>query len=197
MRKIIDRVTITVTTLAACLMLLSCSMDMISTHPAAPSDHTATGKTGETGAMQGMTATHNMIRARLGLPALRWSERLAAIASKRAAYLAEHNNCEMRHTRSGYGENIFWASPVKWSDGKREIQKITAEHVAEAWAAEAANYDYRTNTCRSGAMCGHYTQMVWKDTRELGCGMAVCDDKAQIWLCVYNPPGNYVGIRPY
>jgi pathogenesis-related protein 1 len=172
-------------------------MDIISTHPATPSDHAATEKTEETGAMQGMTATHNRIRARLGLPALHWSERLAAIASKRAAYLAEHNNCEMRHTKSEYGENIFWASPVKWSDGRREVQKINAEHVAEAWAAEAADYDYRTNTCRSGAMCGHYTQMVWKDTRELGCGIAVCADKAQIWLCVYNPPGNYVGIRPY
>ncbi len=147
--------------------------------------------------MAGMTQTHNRIRARLGIPPLRWSNRLAAIARNRAIDLAMNNNCTMRHTMSELGENLFWASPVKWSDGRREPQKITAPQVAEAWAAEASNYDYSTNSCTPRAMCGHYTQMIWKDSKELGCGMAICPDKAQIWVCVYYPPGNYVGLRPY
>ena len=182
---------------AALWLLLSCSMNMLShTHPAQVS-RSKTPQAHETGIMKGMTETHNRIRARLGLPSLHWSESLAAIARKRAVNLAENNNCTMQHTKSKLGENLFWASAVKWSDGKREAQKITAQHVAEAWAAEAADYDYKTNSCRPGAMCGHYTQMVWKDSRELGCGMAVCPGKAQIWVCVYSPPGNYIGQRPY
>jgi len=184
-----------VTGAAVLSLLTSCGLDMIS--PRATKTHPGTEKGVEKGAMQGMTEPHNRIRTKLGLPDLRWSGRLAKIAGKRAVYLAENNDCEMRHTRSEYGENLFWASPVKWSDGRRETQKITAKHVAEAWAAEAADYDYSTNSCRSGAMCGHYTQMVWKETRELGCAMAVCPDEAQIWVCVYYPPGNYVGQRPY
>ncbi len=178
-------------------LLMSCGMDTISPTGPATKTHTGIRNAVEKDAMEGMTETHNRVRARLGLPSLHWSGKLAAIARKRAVNLAVNNNCTMRHTKSELGENLFWASAVKWSDGRRETQKITAQHVAEAWAAESADYDYSTNTCRPGAMCGHYTQMVWKNSRELGCGMAVCPDKAQIWVCVYSPPGNYVGQRPY
>ncbi len=185
------------------LMIASCTVPMTSpfpySHPRTDTVEPARHghNTAETGIIQGMLSVHNKVRARLGLPPLRWSERLASIARKRAINLAENNNCRMRHTKSELGENLFWASAVRWSDGRREVQKITADHVAEAWAAEAANYDYSSNSCMHSAMCGHYTQMIWRDSRELGCGMAVCPHKDQIWVCVYYPPGNYVGQRPY
>ena len=38
---------------------------------------------------------------------------------------------------------------------------------------------------------GHFTQVVWKDTRQLGCGVAMCDG-GEIWVCNYSPPGNFV-----
>ncbi len=182
------------------LMMTSCAMPLTRfPHDHQRSDTETRGKSNneETGIRQGMLSVHNMIRARLGLPALRWSEQLAYIAHARAVNLAENNNCRMRHTRSKLGENLFWASAVRWSDGRTEVQKITPAHVARAWAAEAASYDYSSNSCRHGAMCGHYTQMIWRDSTELGCGMAICPDKGQIWVCVYYPPGNYVGQRPY
>ncbi len=156
-----------------------------------------TVSTVEKGIMKGMTQAHNEVRARLGLPPLHWSERLAMIAARRARNLALNNNCRMRHTRSELGENLYWANALTWSDGRKEVRKIPARQVAMAWASEAADYDYSTNSCRAGAMCGHYTQMIWRDTTELGCGMAVCPDLAQIWVCVYYPPGNYIGMRPY
>ncbi len=138
-----------------------------------------------------------LTRARHGLPPLEWSEELASIAQRRAEYLAFSNNCEMQHTVSEYGENLFWASAVIWSDGRREVQKISARHVVKAWADEERFYNYASNRCRAGKVCGHYTQIVWRDTRQLGCGMAICPNMAQIWVCVYYPPGNYVGMRPY
>ena len=41
-----------------------------------------------------------------------------------------------------------------------------------AWVSEAADYDYATNTC--SAVCGHYTQIVWRDTQDVGCGIKNC-----------------------
>jgi len=37
------------------------------------------------------------------------------------------------------------------------------------WADEEKCYDYDSNTCAEGHMCGHYTQIVWSTTRKLGC----------------------------
>jgi pathogenesis-related protein 1 len=46
-------------------------------------------------------------------------------------------------------------------------------------------------------LCGHYTQVVWKNSMEVGGGMAICDNKSQVWVCNYNPPGNVEGEKPY
>ncbi|MDO9190699.1 MAG: CAP domain-containing protein [Sulfurimicrobium sp.] len=46
-------------------------------------------------------------------------------------------------------------------------------------------------------MCGHYTQLVWKKTTAVGCGMAVCGSRDQIWVCQYSPAGNWAGQKPY
>jgi len=69
--------------------------------------------------------------------------------------------------------------------------------LVQRWAAERADYDYAAGVCRVGKVCGHWTQVVWNNTRELGCGVAVCPDNGQIWVCHYNPPGNFIGERPY
>ncbi len=152
---------------------------------------------GESGTIQGMTAAHNKIRTQLGIAPLAWSDSLAEYARTRATELAK-TGCRMRHGTSGrYGENLYWASAVRWSNGKREVQNIKAQHVADSWAGEREGYDSRTKRCRPGAVCGHYTQMIWRDSKELGCGMAVCADKGQIWVCYYNPPGNFIGQAPY
>ena len=47
-------------------------------------------------------------------------------------------------------------------------------------------------------MCGHYTQMVWQTSTKVGCAMAVCEDsQEQVWVCQYQPAGNWVGKKPY
>ena len=45
--------------------------------------------------------------------------------------------------------------------------------------------------------CGHYTQVIWRNTQRVGCGVAVCPNGAEIWTCNYDPPGNYLGQNPY
>lgn len=164
---------------------------------------TAGPRPDEKGNMPGMTAAHNQVRAKYGVPEVIWSDQLAQFAQIWANYLAEKNQCRMKHRpRKGkytqkYGENIYWASPVRWSSGKREIQKVTPADVTNSWADEVKDYSYKTNRCKSGEVCGHYTQVVWKNSKNIGCAMALCPDKGQIWVCNYDPPGNYVGQKPY
>ncbi|MEZ5454205.1 MAG: CAP domain-containing protein [Thiothrix sp.] len=154
--------------------------------------------------MQGMVATHNQVRADHGLPPLRWSGQMAAYAQQWARHLAMNNGCEMEHRTHAkadaleVGENIYWASPLTWTDGRPdEFQQIPPAKVVIDWASEKPDYNYVSNTCRPGAQCGHYTQIVWRTTTEVGCGMSLCPDKAQIWVCSYNPAGNWTGEKPY
>ena len=132
---------------------------------------------------EAMVAAHNRVRTRLGVPSLVWSERLAEIAQQWAVRLAA-TGAFHPDPHTSFGQNLF------------EIAggHATPEQVVDAWASEARNYDYRTNTCQ--ARCGHYTQLVWRNTRRVGCGMARRSN-IEIWVCDYDPPGNVLGEKPY
>lgn len=148
---------------------------------------------GEPASMSGMTAAHNQVRANVSpaaspdLPPLAWSSDLAKVAQAWA------DGCKFQHSSGSYGENIYASTA-----------KSTPINVVASWASEAKSYDYAGNAC-SGT-CGHYTQVVWRDSLRLGCGVADCTTGSpfgggtgswQLWVCNYDPPGNYTGKRPY
>lgn len=145
---------------------------------------------------------HNHVRNQHNLQPLAWSNELSLYAQQWANEL-KRRRCNMQHRPNHgkftqmHGENLFWASPLRWSHGKVEYQKIEPREVVNDWASEIKYYDYQSNRCQSGQMCGHYTQIVWKSTRLVGCAIAKCNDYSQIWACNYSPPGNYIGERPY
>ena len=130
-----------------------------------------------------LLAAHNAVRSRLGLNPLEWSDDLASFAQQWADYLAERG--EFFHRRKPhYGENLFeitggGASPAQ---------------VVNDWASEVKDYNYAANTCRK--VCGHYTQIIWRDTKRVGCAVARAN-RTEVWVCNYDPPGNWVGKRPY
>jgi hypothetical protein len=66
--------------------------------------------------------------------------------------------------------------------------------VVASWADEARGYNVSANSCTG--VCGHYTQIVWRKTRSVGCAVAA-DPGREVWVCEYDPPGNVVGYRPY
>jgi hypothetical protein len=41
----------------------------------------------------------------------------------------------------------------------------------------------------------HFTQLIWRDTKQLGCGVANCGG-LEYWVCRYAPPGNWNGEKP-
>jgi pathogenesis-related protein 1 len=132
-------------------------------------------------------AVHNSERAAVGVPPLVWSDTLAASAQAWAEHLATMK--EMVH--SGPGENI---AGFNWEDGP------TAPYGASLWVAEKQNWRGGVLTEENWYPTGHYTQMVWRNTQEVGCGAAPPGAGGPTWstlVCQYNPPGNYMGQAPY
>jgi len=147
----------------------------------------------------GVLEAHNSVRAKHGLQPLKWSGKLAAYSQQWANHLGASGSCKMVH-RPGtppYGENLFWASPLSWTSGETSVQDVSIKEIVKVWTDEEKWYDYASNSCEPGKQCGHYTQIVWQNTSEVGCAMKVCADKSQSWVCSYNPAGNYAGQRPY
>jgi pathogenesis-related protein 1 len=146
-----------------------------------------------------MVAAHNRWRAKVGVPPLSYSNKLATSSFRWAEVLKTTNHCRMRHSKGrSYGENLYWASAIKWSDGRREVQHVKPDQVVNNWASERANYSHANNRCAPGKVCGHYTQVVWRTTRKVGCAALVCEDsREQIWVCQYQPRGNWIGKTPY
>lgn len=146
-------------------------------------------------------AIHNKWRAKVGITEkLSYSPALATTAQAWADNLKQANDCKMRHSKSDgrYGENLYWASALTWPDGRKERLKVPAKQVVDSWASEKTDYDYASNHCATGKICGHYTQIVWRATTTVGCGMAVCEDtQEQVWVCQYQPAGNWLGKKPY
>ncbi|EXB94561.1 hypothetical protein L484_022873 [Morus notabilis] len=131
----------------------------------------------------------NMARAAKWELPLTWDFQL----ERYARWWAEirKSDCKLQHSfpEGGFklGENIFWGSGGAWTPGD----------AVKAWTDEEKYYSYATNTCVEGQMCGHYTQIVWRSTRRVGCARVVCEDGDVFMTCNYDPPGNYIGERPY
>jgi len=130
-----------------------------------------------------MVLAHNFYRSRVGDPPLTWSDDLATRAQEWATTLIEEGTYAPR--RDGrFGENLF-----EISGGSANPMQVVS-----AWASEAANYNHATNGCT--ARCGHYTQVVWRSTRLVGCGVARNANR-EVWVCDYAPHGNTIGEWPY
>jgi pathogenesis-related protein 1 len=130
-----------------------------------------------------MISAHNFYRGRVGTPRLAWSNDLAARAHDWATRLIENGMYAPR--RDGlFGENLF------------EISGGSANpfRVVSAWVSESANYNHVTNSCT--ARCGHYTQVVWRSTKLVGCAVAR-NTAREVWVCDYAPHGNTIGEWPY
>jgi pathogenesis-related protein 1 len=132
---------------------------------------------------QTMLDAHNVIRARVGVPPLVWSARIAEVARDWANHLITTGAFGHRPDNR-YGENIYSISNGSASPAQ----------VVGYWAEEARGYDIQRNTC--SGVCGHYTQIVWWKTQAVGCAVAG-DGRREVWVCNYDPPGNVIGYRPY
>jgi pathogenesis-related protein 1 len=156
-----------------------------SSRPAAASS-AATAMPMKPADIRAILAHHNKVRADVGVGPLRWDEGLAVYAKQWAGQLAA-NGCRMKHRKpNAYGENLFQGTAGHY----------TAIDAAKAWESEKKLYSGGVVTDKNYVPIGHYTQMVWRDTRKVGCGEAICNGTLLV-ACNYDPPGNYLGRKPY
>ncbi|KAI4976416.1 hypothetical protein ZWY2020_050023 [Hordeum vulgare] len=96
---------------------------------------------------QDYVSPHNAARSAVGVGAVSWSTKLQAFAQNYANQRI--NDCKLQHSGGPYGENIFWGSAgADWK----------ASDAVNSWVSEKKDYDYGSNTCAAGKVCGHYTQ---------------------------------------
>jgi uncharacterized protein YkwD len=126
-----------------------------------------------------MLSLHNDYRAQHCVPALTWSAELAASAQRWA------DQCWIGHdkSRGRVSENLAWG-------GDR-----TANSAVDAWYKEVDRYNYSKPVF--AASTGHFTNMIWKNTKQIGCGVSKCYlGTVRVWVCRYSPQGNWAGQFP-
>lgn len=129
--------------------------------------------------------THNIYRANVGAANLVWNENLANFAAEWVVINGE-KNCKMTHrTRLNYGENLFWS-------GSTYFKPYIA---VKNWGSEIENYNGEVIGKTKGTV-GHYTQMVWQNTTDVGCAVFMCEN-THLVICNYFPAGNWRGEYPY
>ena len=152
---------------------------------------------GEPPELAGILAAHNAVRAAKGLSPLTWDPALAKIAhdwvvqcvdSVAPAGLVDHNANRSATYPQYVGENIYASSGT-----------ATGPAAVNSWKSEESNYNYASNTCASGQVCGHYTQLVWAKTTKVGCALYKCAGLtySSTIVCDYAPGGNISGQKPY
>lgn len=148
--------------------------------------------------IQGILQVHNKARREVGVPSMVWDARIAEYAQQWANYLATRVKGIRHRPRRGiwaqrYGENLAAAGgtlPRTNYGRKGSLQ----------WYAEKAQYGGEPVTGANLHQVGHYTQMVWRQSRRIGCGTASYKQRGFYWtilVCNYDPTGNYTGQTPY
>lgn len=126
--------------------------------------------------MDAMLAAHDARREAHCAAPLSWSDALASTAQAWADHLAA-SGCHLEHSRGPYGENLAAAT----------AGTLSPEDVTELWYREREGYDFRGGGF--SMTTGHFTQLVWVGSSQMGCGIAQCGG-LDVWVCNYDPPGN-------
>jgi uncharacterized protein YkwD len=129
---------------------------------------------------------HNQARAEVRARPLTWSNQLASDAQAWANHLASKNAFEHSHT-SGQGENLWM--------GTERCCSFT--QMVGTFINEKKFYNGGVVTGSNFHAFGHYTQVVWRDTTQVGCAGATGSDRKYRLVCRYSPAGNVIGQKAF
>lgn len=147
-------------------------------------------------AAQEYVDAHNAIRAAVTkpdnytgtwvpLPNVTWSDTVAASAQAWVNKLRDEQNCGLVHEGSGtgYGENLASGT------------NLSPTAAVNLWAGEKSKYTWSATytVADFNAGSGHYTQVVWRKSTQIGCASATCGTNRVVISCRYSPPGNVTG----
>jgi len=145
---------------------------------------------GPSSQIQEILDAHNKYRAAVGVPPLQWSDTLAAGAQQWADQLASTG--QFQHSGApGVGENLAQGSPPN---------AFSATQLVDMWGNEKQYFTGGVfpNVSSTGNWedVGHYTQVVWRNTTQVGCGIAVGNGNI-VMVGRYSPEGNIDGETVY
>ncbi|KAK2534022.1 Crisp2 [Columba livia] len=130
---------------------------------------------------------HNALRRRVRPTAsnmlkMVWNIPAAVNAQKWANQCTlSHSPPNLRKTNVQCGENIFMSTgPFSWAN------------VVQTWYDEEKDFEYGIGAKKEGAVIGHFTQVVWWNSKEIGCAVAYCPNHQYkyYYVCQYCPMGN-------
>ena len=127
---------------------------------------------------------HNNYRAKHHVGKLVLNQELCDIAQKYAEELARTGN--FAHSGNSFhddnmGENLFACYGMK----------ITGKMMTDDWYNEVNQYNFNNPGYISGT--GHFTQIVWKGSKQVGFGYAQARDGYYYGVANYYPAGNFIG----
>lgn len=137
-------------------------------------------------------AAHNQERLALGLEPLLWNQALAQSAQQWADHLAATGRFEHapENRSAPEGENL-WAGSKGY---------FAPEAMVDAWIREKKYFRpglFPDNSITGKVEdIGHYTQIVWRATRQVGCAQAAGASE-DVLVCRYAEAGNYRGEQPF
>ncbi|XP_074593102.1 Golgi-associated plant pathogenesis-related protein 1-like [Brevipalpus obovatus] len=130
---------------------------------------------------QDCLTAHNYLRSLHGVGPLKYDETLERFAMKRAEYMAQ-TDIFAHPKKLKYGENLYW----------RSGNVPTCENAVLAWYNEISLYNY--DFPRFSPKTGHFSQLVWRESKKIGCAAAESPKSGRIYIaCNYYPPGNVRG----
>ena len=142
---------------------------------------------------------HNALRAKEGannMELMTWDDNLQSSAKTWA------EGCVHEHpdnlAQLGIGQNLY----------ARTVKTINLTRGVDYWYDEKQFYTYDSQQCAAGEECGHYQQVVWANSRHVGCAVQHCKplknlpepsegSEGMLFVCDYRPPGNYLNQHPY
>ncbi|XP_070562271.1 uncharacterized protein [Ptychodera flava] len=123
---------------------------------------------------------HNYFRCLHGVPPLTDGSQQLTNAGQKVA----NDNAfkgKLKHSSYPYGENLAVSR-------LSSLDSASGYGFVKMWHDEIQSYNF-TNPKFNSAI-GHFTQVVWASSQNLGCGVAQMSGKVYV-ACEYDPPGNY------
>lgn len=127
---------------------------------------------------------HNRYRRLHGVPPLKHNFAISNVALDWAKVIAEMD--KMEHSKNKYknmslGENIaVWKNP--------NPDTFNGGNITKLWYDEIKLYNF--NKPDINLENAHFTQIIWKDTEEVGFGISVSKSGKFYAVANYYPPGN-------
>ena len=151
--------------------------------------------------IQQAVKVHNEARKEVGVDKLIWSSKLQNDATIYAQELAKKDKGLAHSNALGdQGENLYLSYEFKIVNNvtSNVFSKTPLKDASVAWYNEIKDYSYASIKMDSlFPKVGHYTQMIWSTTKEVGIGKARSKSGKVYVVARYYPAGNILGKPPY